>query len=111
MIRHLGLCLLPALQKPEEASRLFVDLVTGAALAHLAHHYGKLPLPRRLPRGGLASWQERRAEGNRCIKGARNSGLRVRIWSGQHIRGLAPSATRVLDPRFAFATRSSDIDR
>jgi AraC family transcriptional regulator len=62
VIRHLGLCLLPALQNPEEASRLFVDLVTGAALAHLAHHYGKLPLPRRLPRGGLASWQERRAQ-------------------------------------------------
>jgi AraC-like DNA-binding protein len=62
VIRHLGLSLLPALQKPEEASRLFVDLVTGAALTHLAHHYGKLPLPRRLPRGGLASWQERRAK-------------------------------------------------
>ena len=62
VIRRLGLCLLPSLRKPEEASRLFVDLVTGGALAHLAHHYGGIPLERRLPRGGLASWQERRAK-------------------------------------------------
>jgi AraC family transcriptional regulator len=54
VIRSVGTTLLPAFERPEQANRLFVDCITTGLLAHLAHK-------RRLPRGGLAPWQERRA--------------------------------------------------
>jgi AraC family transcriptional regulator len=60
VIRSVGTTLLPAFERPEQANRLFVDCITTGLLAHLAHSYGDT-IKRRLPRGGLAPWQERRA--------------------------------------------------
>jgi AraC-like DNA-binding protein len=54
--------LLPAIERPEETNSLFVDCVTTGLLAHLAHSYGEMPINRRLRRGSLAPWQERRAK-------------------------------------------------
>jgi AraC family transcriptional regulator len=59
-IRALGTTLLPAFRHPEQASRLFVDCVTLALCAHVAHRYGGMREPG-IKRGGLAPWQERRA--------------------------------------------------
>ena len=61
-IRSVGTSLLPAFERPEQANRLFVDSVTTGLLAHLAHSYGEMSIKRRLRRGGLAPWQERRAK-------------------------------------------------
>jgi AraC family transcriptional regulator len=62
VVRNLGECLLPALQRPEQANRLFVEYVAMALLTHLASTYGTLPVEPQLKRGGLAPWQERRAK-------------------------------------------------
>jgi AraC family transcriptional regulator len=62
VVRGLGTSLLPALQRPEQAHRLFLDSVAMALLAHLACAYGDMPLEPPLRRGGLAPWQTRRAE-------------------------------------------------
>ena len=59
---NLVMALLPALSKPEQMNRLFADYTLRAMTAHLARSYGS---SRSLPagaRGGLASWQERRAK-------------------------------------------------
>jgi AraC family transcriptional regulator len=61
-IRSVGTSLLPALERPEQANRLFVDCVTTGLLAHLAHSYGEMSIKRRPRRGGLTPWQERRAK-------------------------------------------------
>jgi AraC family transcriptional regulator len=61
-IRNIGAILLPALERPEQANRLFVDYITLALLAHLADRYGETSVASRLRRGGLAPWQERRAK-------------------------------------------------
>ncbi len=61
VIRHLTSALLPAFARPEQASTLFVDCVTLAVGAHVAHTYGDIGPARRV-RGGLAPWQERRAK-------------------------------------------------
>jgi AraC family transcriptional regulator len=60
--RHLMLSLRPALQSPAEASALFVDHVAAALCSHLAEIYGGIQKLRKQPRGGLASWQEKRAK-------------------------------------------------
>jgi AraC-like DNA-binding protein len=60
--RHLLLSLRPALQSPAEASALFVDHVAAALCSHVAEIYGGIQKLRKLPRGGLASWQEKRAK-------------------------------------------------
>jgi AraC-like DNA-binding protein len=59
---ELARLLLPAFANPEQASRLFVDHVTLAAVAHIARTYGGLRIVSRHQRGGLAPWQERRAK-------------------------------------------------
>jgi AraC family transcriptional regulator len=61
-IRNIGAILLPALERPEQANRLFVDYITLALLTHLTHCYGETPIASRPRRGGLAPWQERRAK-------------------------------------------------
>lgn len=53
--------LLPAIDRPGEVSGLFVDSLANAILLHLAQRYGDLR-PEILWRGGLARWQQRRAE-------------------------------------------------
>ncbi|MBT9382961.1 AraC family transcriptional regulator [Pseudooceanicola sp. CBS1P-1] len=59
-LHGLAQALLPALKQPEEASRLFLDQMGCAVLAHLVQRYGgvRFPAPRK---GGLAPWQEARA--------------------------------------------------
>jgi len=59
---RLALSLVPALSRPNEASRLFVDHVTLAAAAHLIKQYAQVALPPRVARGGLAPWQQIRAK-------------------------------------------------
>jgi len=61
-ISSLGSLLQPALSFPDQANRLFVDHVLLAVGVHIAQTYGGMrPVPR-LVRGGLATWQERRAK-------------------------------------------------
>lgn len=54
--------LLPALEHPEQASKLFVDHLTLALAAHVARTYGGMKAESRPAQGGLAPWQERRAK-------------------------------------------------
>jgi len=61
-IRHLGEMLMPALERPETANRLFVDHVILALLSHLTALYGERTATVRTVLGGLAPWQERRAK-------------------------------------------------
>jgi len=68
IVRALTSALYPALDRPDEANRLFVDWTMLALACHIAQTYGGLQT---LPaRGGLAPWQERRAkevlEANLC---------------------------------------------
>ena len=58
----LGSLLLPALSHPDQSSRLFVDHVLLAFGVHIAQTYGSMRPVSRLPQGGLAPWQERRAK-------------------------------------------------
>ncbi|MCC8943577.1 helix-turn-helix transcriptional regulator [Bradyrhizobium sp. Arg62] len=51
-----------AFERPEQASRLFVEHVTLAACTHAAKTYGGLRPATRPAHGGLAPWQIRRAE-------------------------------------------------
>ena len=60
-IRQISLAVLPALQTPEQVSRLFADHVTMAFAAHAAHAYGGMQSVQRV-KGGLAPWQERRSK-------------------------------------------------
>jgi AraC family transcriptional regulator len=62
VMRHLTSVLLPSFERPEQASTLFIDYVTLAVGAHLAHRYGGMRTMTRPVRGGLAPWQERRAK-------------------------------------------------
>jgi AraC family transcriptional regulator len=60
--RHLMLSLRPALERPAEASALFVDHVAAALCSHVAQTYGGIQRLGNPPRGGLARWQEKRAK-------------------------------------------------
>jgi AraC family transcriptional regulator len=57
-----GTCLLPALERPQETSRLFVDHMAFALNTHLAQTYGGMRIGPQPVRGGLAPWQVRRTE-------------------------------------------------
>jgi AraC-like DNA-binding protein len=61
-IRHIGLSLLPALQAPDQVSRLFTDHMTLALAAHCAQTYGGMQIVSRPLKGGLAPWQEKRSK-------------------------------------------------
>jgi AraC-like DNA-binding protein len=61
-ISGLGSLLLPALSHPDQANPLFVDHVLLAVGVHIAQTYGGMQPVSRLPKGGLAPWQERRAK-------------------------------------------------
>jgi AraC family transcriptional regulator len=58
----LGSSVLPALRRPDQANRLFVDHVTLAVGIHLAQTYGGMRPVSRIASGRLAPWQERRAK-------------------------------------------------
>ena len=61
-ISRLGSTILPALRRPDQANRLFVEHVMIAVGVHMAQTYGGMRPVSRLPRGGLAPWQVRRAK-------------------------------------------------
>jgi AraC-like DNA-binding protein len=61
-IRYLNLAAIAALRRPGQVSRLFVDHLTLAFATHVAEAYGGMESAARLIKGGLASWQERRAK-------------------------------------------------
>jgi AraC family transcriptional regulator len=62
VVRGLGYSLMPALQWPERANRLFLDSIALAFLTHISLSYGKLNVASQSRRGGLARWQERRVK-------------------------------------------------
>lgn len=62
VVANLLASIAPAMQKPEEASTLFVDHVVVALQTHIARTYGGMRDATRLRNGGLAPWQERRAK-------------------------------------------------
>jgi len=60
VIRSLGSSLLPAFERPDEVTTIFVDHITTAAAAYVSHLFaGAQVAPRR---DGLEHWQERRAK-------------------------------------------------
>jgi AraC-like DNA-binding protein len=62
VVRDLTRMLLPAFERPQETSRLFIDNLTLALGGYVAETYGELTPRSRLASGGLAPWQERRAK-------------------------------------------------
>ncbi|UFX47581.1 AraC family transcriptional regulator [Bradyrhizobium sp. 41S5] len=61
VIRHIGGALLPALRRPTETNRLFIDYTLLAFTAHVTQTYGGMHRRAELVRGGLAPWQVKRA--------------------------------------------------
>ena len=61
VIRHLGASLQEGLRRPDETNQLFVDHMMLALTAHVAQTYGGLRREADPARGGLASWQAKRA--------------------------------------------------
>lgn len=62
VVHSLGECLLPVFKEPAAASRIFIDHIGMALMSHLSSNYDVHGGQGRLPRGGLAPWQERRAK-------------------------------------------------
>lgn len=62
VVRHLLSALLPALTKPDQVHALVIDHLALALTVHVAQVYGGPDIIRKVPRGGLAPWQERRAK-------------------------------------------------
>jgi len=61
VVRHLSASLLAGLHRPDEVNQLFVDHLLIAVGAHIAQAYGGLDVATGPVRGGLASWQAKRA--------------------------------------------------
>jgi AraC family transcriptional regulator len=66
VFKNLALALLPALARPDQSNKLFVDHASRAVRIYLAVTYGSLRCPSACRRGGLAPWQERRAKDLLC---------------------------------------------
>jgi AraC-like DNA-binding protein len=62
VLMNLALALLPALVRPEQANKLFVEYSWRAVAAHMVRNYASIAATRSCARGGLAPWQERRAK-------------------------------------------------
>ncbi len=60
-LQSLAMCLLPALERPELSSELYVDHLVFAAHAYIARTYGGIKIAPSIVRGGLAPWQLNRA--------------------------------------------------
>ena len=76
VLKNLTLALLPALARPEQTNKLFVDYAARAAIVHLAKSYGSLRVRDQYGSGGLAPWQERRAKELLMTDLSGNVGLR-----------------------------------
>jgi AraC family transcriptional regulator len=61
IVRQIGASFLEGLRRPAETNQLFVDHMMLALTAHVAQTYGGLQRPAELARGGLATWQVKRA--------------------------------------------------
>jgi AraC-like DNA-binding protein len=59
---HLGSVLLPAFQRPNETSALFIEHVTSAMLTHLCNFYGGAPPGTPFSKGGMTRLQANRAK-------------------------------------------------
>lgn len=62
VVANVSMALLPALIRPEQANKLFLDYAWRALAAHLVRAYGSSVERTRNSRGGLSPWQERRAK-------------------------------------------------
>ncbi|MRG55104.1 helix-turn-helix domain-containing protein [Phyllobacterium sp. SYP-B3895] len=62
IVRNLMECFVPAFERPEAASRLFLDQLTITLLSHLTMFYGEQKTEFRAVKGGLAPRQERRVK-------------------------------------------------
>jgi transcriptional regulator GlxA family with amidase domain len=62
VVGELTRLLLPAFDNPDRVSQLFADHISLALGAHIAQTYGGMRAVAGLSRGGLATWQERRAK-------------------------------------------------
>ncbi|MCC8967884.1 helix-turn-helix transcriptional regulator [Bradyrhizobium sp. Pear76] len=62
IIRNLGSALLLALERDHRVNGLFLDHILHAVGSHVVERYGAPGATRAHARGGLASWQERRAK-------------------------------------------------
>ena len=62
VVAHLGQCLLPALERPNEANELFVGYVAMALNTHFLRKYASILPADRLRRSGLTGWQLRIAK-------------------------------------------------
>jgi AraC-like DNA-binding protein len=102
MADRLARALLPALEQPQLASRLFVSHMAMAFGAHLLHTYGAAP-PEPARRGGLARWQEQRVKELLAanLDGAVSMGELARVCgmtpshfstAFRHSTGVAPTA-------------------
>ena len=61
IVRQIGASFLEGLRRPDETNQLFIDHMMLALTAHVAQTYGGLQHPAGPARGGLASWQVKRA--------------------------------------------------
>jgi AraC family transcriptional regulator len=59
VVANLGPCLLPAIERPDEANTMFVQHVAIALHTHLAQRYGGMRIPRTSGSGSLTPWQLR----------------------------------------------------
>jgi len=59
---NLARAMLPAVARPDQTNRLFADHAARAVTAHLTRTYGTSRSRLLCGRGGLTSWQERRAK-------------------------------------------------
>lgn len=61
-IQHLGLALLPALERGNAVDGLYLDHILHALATHVVSAHGEADIGRSPNNGGLAGWQERRAK-------------------------------------------------
>ena len=61
-IQHLGLALLPALERGEAVDGLYLDHILHALATHVVSAHGEANIGLGHKNGGLAGWQERRAK-------------------------------------------------
>ena len=61
-LKHLGMTVLSAIQRPKPAPKLFLDYIGQSILGHATYVYGGIPASPSPIRGHLAPWQARRAK-------------------------------------------------
>jgi AraC family transcriptional regulator len=61
-LKHLGISVLTAIQRSGSASKIFLDYIGQAILAHAVCAYGRVPISLGISPGHLAPWQVQRAK-------------------------------------------------